>query len=98
MTIADIAEAGNEVIGVYLLPSNDGVTFATSEDDSVPVPVGVVPMTGSSAAVVKWFALAEKFGGTLPIAYKIRFKDDAGAALAPSGNSAGIVAVQVTNV
>jgi hypothetical protein len=49
--------------------------------------VGVLPLNTSNTAQRKIFSLATAYGGTLPIASKIVFKNDSGAALsATAGN------------
>lgn len=98
VTLANIAESGDKVAGVYLLASNDGVTFTTAEADANPIRLGTLDLENSTADITGHFPVAAKFGGFLPTYYRIRVKNQAGAAFAGSGNDAGFVAVGQTTV
>jgi len=98
VTIANVAETGNEVIGVSLLASNDGVDYTTSEAHGNTNEVGIIDLGSSTTDVVKVLFVAQAFGGFLPTYYKLRFFNDAGVALAASGNSAEYLPVGLDTI
>lgn len=94
------ATAGASITGgkqliVYAKPSLDGTNFTNGPESGTTaleepnlVLVGVIPFGTTSAAHTGIFSLASAYDGNLPYASKIIVKNDSGAALAASGNSA----------
>jgi hypothetical protein len=88
------AVAGNFQLLVFaqasLSPSGNFTTGPTSGNSAVNEAnlyfVGTLPLNTSGAAQRKIFSLATAFGGTLPVASQLVFKNDSGVALAASGH------------
>lgn len=86
--------AGKQLV-VFAKPSLDGTNFTsgpetgTSTTDETNLTfVGVLPLNTATAAQSGIFDLAAAYDGSLPYASKIIVKNDTGATLSSSGNSA----------
>lgn len=97
VTIADIAEAGNKQVLVFVVPSLDGVTFGDASIATNLRRLGFVDMNGSAGPIVMPLAsVAAAFGGVPPRFFRIVVFNDAGVALASSGNSARVQPITFT--
>jgi hypothetical protein len=87
VTVTPGTTTGNKQLVVFAQSSVDGTNFSTgptsgttTTDEAVLFYVGSLPLNTNATAQRKMFALAPAFGGTLPAAAKIVFKNDSGAA------------------
>lgn len=90
---------GNKQVVVFAKASIDGTNFSSGPESGTAAGdepalyfVGTVPLDGT-AAKRRSFSLAAAYGGVLPAASKLIFKNDLGGALAASGNSVQIAEV-----
>ncbi len=79
---------GNKQVVVFAQASYDGTTFGsgpisgtTTTDEANLHYVGSIPLNTSSTDESKMLSLAAAFGGTLPYASRLVFKNDCGVAL-----------------
>jgi hypothetical protein len=96
---AGTTPTGNKQVAVFAKASIDGSTFGTGPDSGTSTTneadmhyVGSLPMNDTGPHQ-KMFSLAAAYGGTLPAASKLVFKNDCGVALAASGNEVKIAEV-----
>lgn len=92
--IADVAEAGNFQVSIYAIDSLDGTNYSDAPSADKPQAnaafVGAVRVQGTGPYRSKAMSVAAAFGGPLPPKFKLVAYNDAGVALAASGNSAYI--------
>lgn len=90
--IADVVEAGNKQVTIFAIDSLDGTNYSDAPSATKPqmnaVPVGAISLNGTGPYRSKAFSVAAAFGGVLPPKIKLVAYNDAGVALAASGNSA----------
>jgi hypothetical protein len=88
--IANISEAGNKQVLIYAASSLDGTNFseAVSSNRQQMAYVGAVSVNGTGPHRSRALSVAAAFGGVLPPEFQIVAYNDAGIALASSGNSA----------
>lgn len=91
--IADITESGNKQVIVYAVSSVDGTNFSDATRQSAMVRLGALDITGTGPFRSASYSVAAGFGGVLPRLFKIVVMNDAGAALASTGNSAQYITV-----
>ena len=79
--------AGNKQLVVFAQASLDGTTFSTgpvaltvTTDEANLYYVGSLPLNTKTTLQRKTFSLAAAYGGILPVASKLVFKNDSGAA------------------
>lgn len=98
--IADVAEAGNKQVVIFAINSLDGTNYSDAPSATKPQGnaawVGVISLDGTGPYRSKAFSIAAAFGGPLPPKVKLVAYNDAGIALAASGNSAYIRGVYNT--
>ena len=87
VTVTPGTVSGNKQLVVFAQASIDGTNFSTgptsgtlTTDEADLYYVGTVPLNTNSTAQRKIFALSPAYGGTLPLAGKIVFKNDSGNA------------------
>ena len=92
--IANIAEAGNYQVVLYVTSSVDGTDFSThtgspAEPQNLAY-LGTVPITSGIGTTVRSraFSVAAAFGGVMPPKWKLVAYNDVGVALASSANAA----------
>jgi hypothetical protein len=81
------ATTGNQQCVIFAVGSIDGTNFGKtpldsglgSADEAEMHFVGTLPMDANSATHRKIFSLAAAYGGVLPLASKLVFKNDSGA-------------------
>jgi hypothetical protein len=90
---------GNKQVVVFAKASVDGTTFGSGPESGTATTneadlhyVGSLPMNDTGPHQ-KMFSLTAAYGGTLPAASKLVFKNDCGVALAASGNEVKIAEV-----
>lgn len=92
--IADVAEAGNKQVVIFAIAALDGTNYSDAPSTTKPQAnaafVGVVSLDGTGPYRSKPMSVAAAFGGVLPPKFKLVALNDAGVALASSGNSAYI--------
>lgn len=93
-TAGTSVSSGKQII-VFAKASLDGTNFTsgpesgtTATDEKNLIQIGVIPMESANAAQSCVFSIAAAYDGNLPYASKIIVKNDTGATLASSGNSA----------
>lgn len=94
VTAGSSVSGGKQLI-VFAKQSLDGTNFTSGPESSTSAvdeknlfQVGVVPLESANVAQSCIFSLAAAYDGNLPYASKIIVKNDTGATLASSGNSA----------
>jgi hypothetical protein len=87
VTVTPGTVSGNRQLVVFAQASIDGTNFSsgptsgtTTTDEPDLFYVGTLPLNTNTTAQRKVFALAPAYGGTLPVASKLVFKNDSGAA------------------
>jgi hypothetical protein len=87
VTVTPGTVTGNKQLVVFAQASIDGTNFSsgptaglTTTDEPNLYYVGSLPLNTNSTAQRKTFALSPAYGGTLPVASKLVFKNDSGAA------------------
>lgn len=92
--VADVVEAGNFQVPIFAIASLDGTNYSDAPSATKPQAnaafVGVVLLDGTGPHRSKPMSVAAAFGGVLPPKFKLVAYNDAGVALAASGNSAYI--------
>jgi hypothetical protein len=80
--------AGNKQVVIFAKGSIDGSNFGSGPESGTTATdepdlhyVGSLPMNTASVAHRKLFSLAAAYGGVLPVATKLVFKNDLGVAL-----------------
>ncbi len=80
--------SGNKQVVIFAKGSIDGTNFGSGPESGTSTAdepnlhyVGSVPVNTQSVSERKLFSLAAAFGGTLPVASKLVFKNDLGATL-----------------
>jgi hypothetical protein len=80
--------AGNKQVVIFAKGSLDGSTFGSGPESSTTTTdepdlhyVGSIPINTASTQHRKIFSLAAAYGGVLPVATKLVFKNDLGVAL-----------------
>lgn len=93
--VAGASISGGKQVLVYAKQSLDGTNFTNGPESGTGVLeepnlflIGAIPLGTTSAAHTGIFSLASVYDGNLPYASKIILKNDSGAALGNSGNSA----------
>lgn len=93
--VAGASISGGKQVLVYAKQSLDGTNFTNGPESGTGVLgepnlflIGAIPLGTTSAAHTGIFSLASAYDGNLPYASKIIVKNDSGATLAASGNSA----------
>lgn len=87
--IADIAEAGNFQVVLYVTSSVDGTDFSTTQAQNMAY-LGTVSTPSGTAGTwrSRAFSVAAAFGGVLPPKWKLVAYNDTGVTLASSANAA----------
>lgn len=87
VTVTPGTVAGNKQLLIFAQASLDGTNFSTGPTSGTTTTdepglyfVGTLPLNTNATAQRKVFALAAAFGGSLPIASRLVFKNDSGAA------------------
>jgi hypothetical protein len=92
--IADVTEAGNKQVVIFAIDSLDGTNYSDAPSATSPqinaAVVGVISLDGTGPYRAKAMSVAAAFGNVLPPKFKLVAYNDAGVALAASGNSAYI--------
>ena len=91
ITVADMVEAGNKQLVVYVIDSVDGTKYSDYQSTNPQGMrlLGVVPMNGTGPWRSPFMSLASAFSGVVPPKWKvIVYNDNSSTALAGSGNSA----------
>jgi hypothetical protein len=89
VTATATSPTGNKQVVIFAKGSIDGTNFGSGPETGVVNAadeanlhyVGSLPMNTSAVAQRKIFSLAAAYGGTLPLASKLVFKNDCGATL-----------------
>ncbi len=90
--IADVAEAGNKQVVIFAISSLDGTNYSDAPSATKPqnnaAIVGAISLDGTGPYRSKAMSVAAAFGNVLPPKFELVAYNDAGVALAGSGNSA----------
>ena len=95
VVIADVSESGNKQVLVFAESSLDGTNYSDPNVSNL-ARLGFLDITGTGPQRSRAFSLAAAFNGSVPLKFKIAIFNDAGVALASSGNSASVLPIFYT--